>query len=30
MVASSPLTYSSYHATEDFKIMQDNRATKNN
>ena len=30
MVASSPLTRSSYHASEDFKIMQDNRASKNN
>ena len=29
MVASSPLTRSSYHASEDFKIMQDNRASKN-
>ena len=29
MVASSPLTRSSYHASEDFKIMQDNRAFKN-
>ena len=30
MVASSPLTRSSYHASEDFKIMRDNRASKNN
>jgi len=30
MVASSPLTRSSYHASEDFKVMQDNRAFKNN
>jgi lipoic acid synthetase len=30
MVASSPLTRSSYHASEDFKIMQDNRTSKNN
>ncbi|MDB4861050.1 lipoyl synthase [Alphaproteobacteria bacterium] len=30
MVASSPLTRSSYHASEDFKVMQDNRASKNN
>ncbi len=30
MVASSPLTRSSYHASEDFKIMQENRASKNN
>ncbi len=29
MVASSPLTRSSYHASEDFKIMQKNRAYKN-
>ncbi|MDC0343371.1 lipoyl synthase [Alphaproteobacteria bacterium] len=29
MVASSPLTRSSYHASEDFKIMQENRAYKN-
>ena len=29
MVASSPLTRSSYHASEDFKIMQANRASKN-
>ena len=29
MVASSPLTRSSYHASEDFKIMQDKRASKN-
>ena len=29
MIASSPLTRSSYHASEDFKIMQDNRASKN-
>ena len=28
MVASSPLTRSSYHASEDFKIMQQNRASK--
>ena len=25
MVSSSPLTRSSYHASEDFKIMQKNR-----
>jgi len=30
MVASSPLTRSSYHASEDFKEMQHNRASKNN
>jgi lipoyl synthase len=30
MVASSPLTRSSYHASEDFKVMQVNRASKNN
>ena len=30
MVASSPLTRSSYHASEDFKVMQDSRASKNN
>ena len=30
MVASSPLTRSSYHASEDFKVMQNNRAFKNN
>ena len=29
MVASSPLTRSSYHASEDFKVMQENRAYKN-
>ena len=29
MVASSPLTRSSYHASEDFKLMQENRAYKN-
>ena len=29
MVASSPLTRSSYHASEDFKMMQQNRASKN-
>ncbi len=29
MVASSPLTRSSYHASEDFTIMQQNRASKN-
>ena len=29
MVASSPLTRSSYHASEDFKKMQQNRASKN-
>jgi lipoic acid synthetase len=28
MVSSSPLTRSSYHAAEDFKIMQKNRKTK--
>ncbi|MBT5213276.1 MAG: lipoyl synthase [Pelagibacteraceae bacterium] len=28
MVASSPLTRSSYHASEDFKVMQQNRASK--
>jgi len=28
MVASSPLTRSSYHASEDFKIMQEKRASK--
>ncbi|MDC0453553.1 lipoyl synthase [Alphaproteobacteria bacterium] len=30
MVASSPLTRSSYHASEDFKVMQGNRSSKNN
>ena len=30
MVASSPLTRSSYHASEDFKVMRNNRASKNN
>src|SRR6056300_54624 len=30
MVASSPLTRSSYHSYEDFKVMQHNRASKNN
>ena len=29
MVSSSPLTRSSYHATEDFRVMQENRASKN-
>ena len=29
MVASSPLTRSSYHASEDFRAMQKNRASKN-
>ena len=29
MVASSPLTRSSYHASEDFKVMQENRDSKN-
>ena len=29
MVASSPLTRSSYHASEDFRVMQQNRASKN-
>ena len=29
MVASSPLTRSSYHASEDFRVMQQNRALKN-
>jgi len=29
MVSSSPLTRSSYHASEDFKVMQQNRASKN-
>ena len=29
MVSSSPLTRSSYHASEDFRIMQENRASKN-
>ncbi len=29
MVASSPLTRSSYHASEDFKVMQKYRASKN-
>jgi len=29
MVASSPLTRSSYHASQDFKIMKENRAFKN-
>ncbi len=28
MVASSPLTRSSYHASEDFKVMQQNRTSK--
>ena len=28
MVSSSPLTRSSYHASEDFRVMQQNRATK--
>ena len=28
MVASSPLTRSSYHASDDFKIMQENRKNK--
>ena len=28
MVSSSPLTRSSYHASEDFKIMQQNRSSK--
>ena len=28
MVSSSPLTRSSYHASEDFKIMQHNRFSK--
>jgi lipoyl synthase len=28
MVSSSPLTRSSYHASEDFRIMQQNRASK--
>ena len=28
MVASSPLTRSSYHASEDFKVMQQNRESK--
>tara|TARA_Y100001970_G_scaffold63129_1_gene80794 strand:- start:7671 stop:8597 length:927 start_codon:yes stop_codon:yes gene_type:complete len=28
MVASSPLTRSSYHASEDFKVMQKNRTSK--
>ena len=28
MVASSPLTRSSYHASEDFRVMQQNRASK--
>jgi len=28
MVSSSPLTRSSYHASEDFKVMQENRAYK--
>ena len=29
MVASSPLTRSSYHASEDFRVMQKNRDSKN-
>jgi len=29
MVASSPLTRSSYHASEDFRVMQQNRDSKN-
>ena len=29
MVASSPLTRSSYHASEDFRVMQQNRVLKN-
>ena len=29
MVASSPLTRSSYHASEDFRVMQQNRVFKN-
>ena len=29
MVSSSPLTRSSYHASEDFRVMQENRASKN-
>ena len=29
MVASSPLTRSSYHASEDFRVMQQNRASRN-
>ena len=29
MVSSSPLTRSSYHASEDFRVMQKNRASKN-
>ncbi len=28
MVSSSPLTRSSYHASEDFKVMQENRVSK--
>jgi len=28
MVSSSPLTRSSYHASEDFRVMQKNRAFK--
>ena len=28
MVASSPLTRSSYHASDDFKVMQNNRKNK--
>ena len=28
MVASSPLTRSSYHASDDFKLMQENRKNK--
>ena len=28
MVSSSPLTLSSYHASEDFRIMQQNRVLK--
>ena len=30
MVSSSPLTRSSYHASDDFRIMQNNRIKKNN
>ena len=30
MVSSSPLTRSSYHASEDFRVMKDNRTAKNN
>ena len=29
MVSSSPLTRSSYHASEDFRVMKENRASKN-